>query len=278
MNNSKQEILAIASDLDGTLLHNHKEISPRNYAALKKAHEMGIKLIIASGRMTPSIKKACENIDFPFSIISYNGAKMFEMSDKGWKVEFSESLNDEAVKRVFEFCRENKLLLNIYSDEVLYGYQADGDYKWCEFYSEQTKSIYEACFSNLADLPSKNIAKLLTISNFEVLENLHNSINKKAGNYCTLVKSFPEYLEFIPLGVTKGSTLEKWCDNHKINPKSVVAMGDAENDLEMLQSAGIGIAAQGASQRLKNAWNNVSQWTSEEDFVGRELETILDIS
>ncbi len=53
-----------------------------------------------------------------------------------------------------------------------------------------------------------------------------------------------------------------------------LAMGDAENDLDMLQFAGQGIAAANCTPGLKKAFNNISPWTNDEDMVARELDKL----
>ena len=61
----------------------------------------------------------------------------------------------------------------------------------------------------------------------------------------------------------------------KIAPESILAMGDAENDLDMLEFAGVGIATANASKGLLEKFPNVSEWTHDEDAVYRELDRIF---
>jgi len=60
-----------------------------------------------------------------------------------------------------------------------------------------------------------------------------------------------------------------------IDVKQVVAFGDAENDLEMLQLAGSGFAAQNATPGLKKEFKNISQHTNDQNFVTLELTKIF---
>jgi hydroxymethylpyrimidine pyrophosphatase-like HAD family hydrolase len=89
--------------------------------------------------------------------------------------------------------------------------------------------------------------------------------------HCDLTKSNPEYLEFVAKGVSKGTALTLWLDRHGIKATELIAFGDAENDLEMLDLAGLGFAMSNATPGLRSAHGRFTRWSHAEDGVAREL-------
>ncbi|MBF0431156.1 MAG: HAD family phosphatase [Fibrobacteria bacterium] len=266
---------ALAMDLDGTLLNSQKEISETNLQALQNAHDKGVEIIIATGRMSPTVYPKVAQFPFPCSIVSYNGARLLEQQNGSWNPLIAETLDTEVVKDVYRLCQEKKLFLNVYRDDVLYGYHPDGDYEWAGFYSKATSSVFADYYNNLEPLPVDNITKLLSICSYEIREAHFPGFEDFFQGRCTVVKSEPEYTEFIPTGVSKATALEKWCKLKNIPVANLVTMGDAENDLEMLRFAGKGIASANCTPGVKAVFDNVSEWTNDEHMVAKELERLL---
>jgi Cof subfamily protein (haloacid dehalogenase superfamily) len=277
MADSTKSIKAVALDLDGTLLDSEHKLSEKNREILRKIANQGIKIIIASGRMSETILPVCRELEIPCSIIAYNGAKLFDFQDGKIATLNSVTISDETIKEVYLMCREKGIFLNVYAHNKLYGYHPQGDIQFGDFYAAQTGSKYVFCTQEIEKLPQEDITKLLTVTPHEQRESLFDELFSDFSRHCTLAKSQPEYLEFIPRGVTKATALKKWCELKKISPSHVFAMGDAENDLEMLQSAGQAVATANATPGLKKLFPNISEWTNDEDAVCRELERILEL-
>lgn len=68
----------------------------------------------------------------------------------------------------------------------------------------------------------------------------------------------PKWLELMPLGITKGSGLQALTELLHIPMANVMAFGDGENDIEMLQAAGIGIAMENAMEEVKAAADDIT--------------------
>ena len=80
--------------------------------------------------------------------------------------------------------------------------------------------------------------------------------------------------EAMPLGITKATALSRLADILQIEPSEIMAMGDANNDIEMLQFAGLGIAMGNASEHVKSLANDVTS-SNEEDGVARAIEKYI---
>ncbi|KAI9209240.1 HAD-like domain-containing protein [Polychytrium aggregatum] len=92
-----------------------------------------------------------------------------------------------------------------------------------------------------------------------------------------LVQTTSETIEIIPRGSSKGRALEIICgkDHLDIPLDSVVAMGDAMNDVEMFKTVGFGIAVQNASEPVKAAAALVCEWSNDQDAVASCIEDIF---
>ena len=88
------------------------------------------------------------------------------------------------------------------------------------------------------------------------------------------VRSQPVIYEAMPLGTTKATALSRLATILKIEPSEIMAMGDANNDIEMLQFAGLGIAMGNASDHVKSLANDVTA-SNEEDGVARAIEKYI---
>ena len=269
---------AVALDLDGTLLNASHEISHKNLQFLKKLHAMGVKIIIASGRMTQTIYQVCAPLTVPHCIISYNGGRLIENNREPGGVAASYSMDGALVERLYGLLHKARVFFNIYRDDVLLGFHPQGNWEGAAFYRQHTGAKYEACYSGLEALPRSQVVKILTVVRPEEREELFLQLKSQLNGTCQLIKSEPEYLEFTSKGVTKGATLKEWSARSGILLQNIAAMGDAENDLEMLQAVGWGKAVANARPGLKTAFPNVSPWSNDEDAVMRELAPLFNLS
>ncbi|RYG99212.1 hypothetical protein EON65_50495 [archaeon] len=93
----------------------------------------------------------------------------------------------------------------------------------------------------------------------------------------TIIRGSPHpfFVEFLRPDVTKGFGLKLLCEHIGVNMEEVVAFGDGDNDREMLQLAGLGVAMKNAKEAAKEIANVVMNWTNDEDGVARHLEVLL---
>jgi hydroxymethylpyrimidine pyrophosphatase-like HAD family hydrolase len=81
-------------------------------------------------------------------------------------------------------------------------------------------------------------------------------------------------MEVMPHGASKGTALKMLLNEMNLTPDKVMALGDGENDIEMIQLAGIGIAVENAAQKVKDAANHVVA-TNDEDGVADAIERFV---
>jgi len=262
----------VATDLDGTLLNHQGEISVVTLHFLQKIQRHGIKIVLASGRMMPRILPYAVQIGGNISVISYNGAKTHEVQPGGIAhLKHNHNLPFELCQEIVAYCARTQLFLNYYCDDQLYGFHSEDNFTAAHFYNEQTLAKYEGLFSNANSLPQKPATKLLVVTAPDNRESLFNQLQLIFGERCSIVKSNPEYLEFIPLGISKGLALNQWLRDQSLEAKNLIAFGDAENDIEMLHVAGLGIGVKNSTAGLKEKHSNLSNYSNTEDVIVKDL-------
>lgn len=257
--------------MDGTLLDPSGRITPASASALRALAARGLKIILASGRMTARVIPFIRELGLPLDLVSFNGAEVREYRDGEWHPVLSRQISARTRDEVFALCRDRGHFLNVYSEGRLHGYHRSGDYRHGDFYASQTLAVYASRVSDLSRLPASSIQKLLVIESPENRDRLFREWLPLLSGHCQVLKSNPEYLEFVAQGTSKGSALGFWLERNGISPAELVAFGDAENDLEMLQLAGFGIAMANATPGLRSEFTRVSPWSHAEDGVAREL-------
>lgn len=262
---------ALALDLDGTLLDGRGRLSSRSIRTLRAVSELGVRIVLASGRMTARIAPFAEELGIPVDLISCNGAEILEGPSPARRSVAFRSIGMAARDAVLELCRSHGVFLNIYAGGKLYCYHPAGDFAFSRFYEAHTGAEYASKHMSIDDLPREGIAKLLAIESPENRERLFTAWSPLLAGYCDVTKSNPEYLEFLGLGVSKGSALSIWLSGHSLERRDLLAFGDAENDLEMLTLAGLGIAMANATPGLRALYTRFSAWSHDQDAVAKEL-------
>ncbi len=282
---------AIAIDLDGTLLNSKGDISVATHAAIQRVLDMGLRLVLASGRMTTRITPFAERFKGQVSVISFNGAQILEpnkfesmksepvdvkaSNKKKWKTVYHRNMQIHSIQAVYELCERENLFLNVYRNDKLYAYHPQSDFAFSDFYSGYTLAEYTLKTNQLKALPIDNIVKLLVIETPARRNFYYDQIFATFKSHCAVLKSNPEYLEFIEKDLSKGTALEFWLASHGLQASELLAFGDAENDLDMLRLAGIGIAMANATAQVLAEYPRISKWHHDEDAIAKELALIF---
>ena len=258
----------IALDLDDTLLHGDLSISEANRLALARAHAGGAKIVLASGRTIHSMRKYAELLglvspdDF---IVATNGAEIVETSTG--RV-LSESRIDEALcLEIVQAVEALGFPWQIYvGGRILYR----GWNRWTEEDMRLTGMPSEAIRDVGAALSGGQL-KFVVPGDPGLLSSARDRLAKRFGDRTALVISKPYFLEFLPAGVDKGRALADLVRRFRLKRERVLAMGDAMNDIAMLEYAGFSCAPANAIPEAKSVASWVSALTNDEDFVADAL-------
>ena len=243
-------IKLFATDLDETLFHTGTPISKRNFDAVHRMIDAGVIFAIATGRMYQSTLPIAKQLqlDENLPIISYNGASIRTV---GGEHLFDKFFDPALVKELIEFFREKKWHVQLYhKDEYFYAERN----QYSEIY--ETLLNYKGHAVGFEGLLERtdSVYKFLTIgeNHDEMLERAAEIREKFAGRVDSY-PSGPQYCEIVLPGLSKSSAVKFLAEKYNIKPEEILAIGDSENDLEMIRDAGIGVAPANATDSVKAA-------------------------
>lgn len=240
-------IKLVATDMDDTLLDAHSRVSPENRAKIQAAGEAGIKVVLASGRMYGSIVQYAEELGLDTPVIAYNGA-MIRYPGKQLSL-FHEPVDIETARDLVEELQKNSVHIQLYINDTLYVNRANE--KSAAYALASKVKAHEV--GDLLSFMKQAPTKILIIDEARKIDEYAVTLRERFGAVLHITKSKPNYLEFMKPGVNKGSALNKLREHYGFEKHEVMAIGDAPNDIEMIEEAGIGVAVDNASGEVKSA-------------------------
>ena len=231
-------IRLIASDLDDTLLTPDLTISQGNQKALKAAAEMGVQIVLATGRMVQSTIPYAEKLGIEgIIILSYNGALVYSVGEA--KVFDASPLSLVAAKRVIKRFLDYEFMINVYYDDRLYQEKETPQGRdYARIAGVEPILVHQ----DLRDFLPGSPHKVLGMGQPDVLDKIQPLLAEEFRNEISFTRSKPWYLEALQWGLSKGTALERLANKLSIGRDEVMAIGDAPNDVEMLSWAGTGVA------------------------------------
>jgi len=176
----------------------------------------------------------------------------------------------DAARKLLVYSKEHGLHLQLYVDDVLYSTE---DNARIQAYSKLVNIPYvvEPNFELLIDKPNH---KMLIIDEPEVLDHHLVVLQNLLGNQLHITKSKAHYLEFMHKEGTKGHALQFMAEHIGCTMEETIAIGDAWNDREMIQAAGLGIAMGNAVPQLKELADYITL-SNNEDGVAHVIEKFV---
>jgi len=262
----------IAMDLDGTLTNDEKRITPRTLSALMHAQQQGVRLALASARPAPGLHKIRDILrmqDYGGILMSYNGGRIVSAADGS--VLFETTMGIEQARQALR--RLEELPVTPILDDGVQFYVTDrAAYKVA--YECWNNGMTCSEVDNLADFLSFAPVKILMSVQPERLKEVQARIAAFLPDDLTVVQTAAFYLEIIPRRINKGQGIIDICRALNLRAEDVIAFGDAENDIPMLRTAGVGVAMGNASDAVLASADRVTL-TNNEDGIAAALEELL---
>jgi Cof subfamily protein (haloacid dehalogenase superfamily) len=226
-------------------------------------------VIIVTGRMFRSIRPYALEAGLDDPVVCYQGAVVAEPKSGRWlrHVPIPVELAREAIAAV----HEEGFGLNCYVDDDLYVAElTDESRRYAEFQHLPVHPV-----GDLLAWLERPPTKLVVIEEPEVLDGLESRLKARFDGRLYISKSLPQFLELASPEVTKASGLDFLAPRVGFSRERTVAFGDGENDVELLQWAGYGVAVANAHDRVLAAANLVCPSVDEEG-VAQVIEAFLD--
>lgn len=245
----------IAMDLDGTLMApDHITVSEKTKAALKRAHGMGIKTVIATGRTLSVTDSVVNQLPFIDYVIYSNGAAVYDRC-KGKNI-YTNTISPETVVKITDILEEYPVFYEVYSEGCQHAQKSKAKYFTNSglpqaFLDEYIKGIID--HQSIADFAKGCGAEKINLYYFN--GEYYGEIKRRLSEIAEITITSPVMgdIEMTERRTNKGEALRGMCTELGISPDEVMAFGDADNDIEMLGFAKYGVAMANASEECKNA-------------------------
>lgn len=254
-------------DLDDTLLSSDLSISEENLNAIRRASEIGVKVVICTGRGIFSVKHIAEQFKIEWDncyIICLNGGAVY----KGYPPALIKErlFNSKAAALIYETAKKYGIDVQIYRDDKLI----------LETMSERVKMYIDRLNADFMLVErimdyEGDIAKILLNGPNDVLLKVEKELNKVLKDKFNVFFSNPNYLEFTGIGTTKGEAMAQLSQEIGISTDQTIAMGDSFNDISMLRAAGLGVAVRNAVDPLKAEADYITKNTHDESAVAEVI-------
>ena len=238
--------LVICSDLDGTLLDEQNAIPKANLEAIEYFRAHGGKIMLATGRFPGAVPPAIGDFLPDFPCICHNGCSVYDLSKKEY-VEIT-PLDDGAASVIDE-------IISLFPTVGIEVMNKEGLCVARRNFATDRHAEYEKVETSSADgvknTPKPWIKIVVAEDPDMVIAVRKKFLDSPFKEKYNMLQTHKYYYEIFNKTANKGTALKKICELYGINPKNVIAVGDNENDITMLDAAGTAVAVANAHSSVK---------------------------
>lgn len=273
----------VCIDMDGTLLNSKKTVSEANKNAIKKAHQLGINIVITTGRIYENAAFYSKLIGVKSSpVIASNGAIIKE-NDKD-SVIYKRSLSIENIRTIMNICNKHKVKTNFNTPNsficrskfvymlvnklFLKSMSIANEGKINMEYMKNNDELIKKLEQNCKDIIKCEIIHINTKRISALKEELQEL------NDIEVVSSSKHNIEITAKLVSKGKAVEALTNYYNIKREEIITIGDSENDLSMIEYGGLGVAMANASEEIKRRADYITD-TNDNDGVAKVINKFI---
>lgn len=228
--------------MDGTLLNSQRVLTSPVIDALQRASYSGITVCLASGRALSTLKPFQLQAGLSGPLVTCNGAYVLDADGRELAHHY---LQEDTASRILDAAESLGVHINVYEKDRIFLSKA-GEY--ADTYARRTGVKVD--LEDVGSHRSAQATKILLMDEPETISRLLDRFSQELSHdEAVLVRSEADYLEFLPPGINKGKGVEVVANSMGIGFDQVAALGDYDNDVEMLEYAGhSGAMANGAEK------------------------------
>jgi len=262
-------IKLIAVDLDGTLLNSQHQLTERTEKALKAAIEKGVEVVLATGKTHASAREIIQKLDLKSLGIYLQGLAIYGGDGT---IRHQQTLDLSLARQVITFAEDRGFPVAAYcGDRIL----VRRIVKLVDELVKYQEPMPEAVGPLQNILDAMPINKLIAIGEPHRIKSLRWQLSMQLNGSVRLMQThLIEMLEILPPGASKGTALKVVLKDLGVGAHEVLAIGDAENDVEMIQLAGIGVAVGNGDAKIKEA-ADYEVASNDEDGVAEAVERFV---
>jgi len=273
----------LVTDMDYTLLSKEKKISERNREAIFKAVEKGVHMVVATGRIYTSARVYAKLLGLSTPIIASNGAIIREEAFNNpldtERTIYKDTLKMETIREMIRLSHKYDLLCHFFTEDTIYAEELVNISlrytEWNKYLGEEDQvkiKIVDDIESAFNQDKAEVLKAVVMDEDSGKIQNLRDNIIKTG--IVSVSQSMKNNLEVMNKGVTKGNAVKILAQMYGIDRKEIIAIGDNENDMSMIEYAGLGIAMGNAEEALKNAADYITG-DYQKDGVAEAIERFI---
>ena len=243
----------VAVDLDGTLLNDSKQVTEQTAEALACLPDRGVKLVIASARPPRSVRHVYQQLRLDTLQINYNGALVWDEPNQ--KAMFHRPIPGRLARQVIDTARD-MFEETIVTCEILDKWYTDRN---DTSHTTETGKLFQPdVICTIPQLCAHPVTKLMLLGEPRIILRLEDTLASAFEGKVTILKTDHDLLQIMHPQVSKSVALTKVAAYYGVPMEQVMAIGDAPNDVGMLQSAGVSVAMDNAHPLVKD----VADWVA----------------
>lgn len=253
-------------DIDGTLTNSQKIITGNTKQAIIDAMKRGHKVMLASGRPTPGMKRYAEELElsnYDGYLLSFNGGKIIHC--KTGEILFQKLLPNEVVKSIYDYAIKNGCgLITYLGDDIILTTKKD------EYIEIESKINGMECreVSNFVDYVSNyDLNKMLMTAPPDKAAVFVEELQEKYKDILSIYRSEPFFIEIMPKNVDKAASLDRMLTSLGLTRENAICCGDGFNDKSMIEYAGVGVAMENAQPAVKEVADYITKSNDEDGIV-----------
>jgi Cof subfamily protein (haloacid dehalogenase superfamily) len=241
----QRTIRLAAIDLDGTLLSPQGKLTARNAEAIRRACEAGVSVVLATGKSRASATWIIDELDMHMPGVFTQGTTVYDAEGAIWH---STTMAKEAAASVLRFAEARSFPYLVYAGQrLLMAEDAPFRRQMHEQYDEPLPEIVGSLLPQIATISINKIVVYDPVDEGTARQALQALCEDRAH----VTQAVRHFVEVLPAGASKGAGLRWLLGQMGITPSEALAIGDGENDIEMLQTVGVGVAMGNAHPRVK---------------------------
>lgn len=265
----------IAIDLDGTTLNNLRTIDTNTKKVLSQLRKTGHVVIIATGRPYRTSKQYYDFLQLDSPMVNFNGALCHHPLNPKWDEAYHRTLPKDIVKEMFRLQSNHKI--DLISAEVEDRIYTSSKYiPYPDFFPKGQNQAIHVSENNIHEPAT---AVNIFTKNNHLRKQLEKDLVKEYGKFVEVRTwgGFAPCIEIVSNGTQKAMGVEQVARYYDIRQKNILAFGDEENDFEMIQYAGHGVAMKNAITPLKEIADDITQYSNDDQGLGRYLKNYFKI-
>lgn len=253
-------------DIDGTLTNSKKEISEATKNAIQGVLQRGHKVILASGRPTPGMRRYEEELElekYGGYLLSFNGGRIIEC--RSGEVVYQRTLPLMLIPGLYGFAAKHGCgLITYLGSRIISAFKPD-EYVELE---ARINGLPIQVVDDFRDFVDFEINKcLITVPKVEMAPAYEKMLQEKYKDIVSVYRSEPFFIEIMPKNVDKATSLERMLQSIGLSREDAICCGDGYNDISMIEYAGLGVAMGNAQPAVKEAADYVTATNDEDGLV-----------